>query len=1137
MPMNIQWGNGLESLADDLFQQLENDKVASPSDVFAQRECVVVPNRVQQAWLQQRFLFDLNRPASATPHVLANVDFPLLNLFVADWLYRMEHPENGIARPDPEQHPFSVKSIRWQLYAFLQSDALDGVFAPLHRYVDAHGAPDPRKCFKLAGRLAALFDQYQTFRPAMVAAWEIGKNTGTDESTAWQPELWRRLVAGKADQTYLAAFRKMDARLGLSRIAQTYRRIFVFAPTLMPGAHLAFFRALGKVLPVNVYLFNPSPVTDWFDRDTQRQRLQAHDSLERADDDFDSDSFDDMHPLLAAYARGSRDLVSGALDLTEGQITDLPQDVPANSVLATLQQSIVDGRPAAETASPMNDDGSIQLHLCHGKMREVEVLRDQLLKCFAERPNLQPRHVQVQAADLNAYAPYIEAVFSTSCPNAPSAIPFVLADRIAGGESQAAEAFRQLLELADSRFAAPELVDLLRCDAVARQFDIEATDVDSIADWLNQAGVRWGRDVGHRESVSKAAFEEQTTWIHGLDRLFLGYALGQDATGPTDISPCDCVEGGGAVLLGRLARFFQRTAAFADFGKFFHAPCEWADELDRLVDDFFVNDNETFMDVAILKKAIRLLRTGIETAGFGKMAPSLLVPVSVIRDFLSGHLAEPAGGTDLNKNAVVFCSLRPGSSTPREIQCLLGMGDSLFPRTESRPAYDLLRTCRKLGDRSQTIEDRMAFLEAILNARHRLLISYPAFSEEDNTPGCESVVVREMTEYLDATFGKKSYRTVLHRLHAFHPDYFAQRAGLFSFSKSNRNAALALRTPVAQSEAPSAAPPTAHPAKSIRLNITELARFFKNPAQYYCNRVLGVRLDAQSEGILADSEPFSPGPLEQFLIRDRIINVLLLDPMPNNAVETLRAQLVSDALLPLGQWGKNWFEGQTNDVESLLDTHWDRIGVLREALRARKAAPAQEHSLQLTVNGIHVTLDGKIPLIQPADADGANGGIALTFRCASPKADVRLGAWLSHLFLHASGQTVASIVVQGKKDGKDVKTHLLETPESANAVESLKALLSLYLDGLRRIPPFTPECALAFAEKEKTSPDSDALEAAKEKWFSGYSTLYNGDADPYFRSKLGAEGPFQEAASFAELARKIMGPMLKAEQSLKPLKA
>ncbi|MBW7908660.1 MAG: hypothetical protein H3C50_07040 [Kiritimatiellae bacterium] len=82
MALTISWGNNLERLADDLFAKLLKGKT-TPDDLFGRRDCVVVPNRTQQAWLQQRFLFDT--PRTTVPHVLANCDFPLLSLFVNDW--------------------------------------------------------------------------------------------------------------------------------------------------------------------------------------------------------------------------------------------------------------------------------------------------------------------------------------------------------------------------------------------------------------------------------------------------------------------------------------------------------------------------------------------------------------------------------------------------------------------------------------------------------------------------------------------------------------------------------------------------------------------------------------------------------------------------------------------------------------------------------------------------------------------------------------------------------------------------------------------------------------------------------------------------------------------------------------------
>lgn len=1118
MALNIRWGNSLETLADDLFAKLGQSKADIPSEVFQKRDCIVVPNRIQQAWLQQRFLYDMDRCKAPVPHVLANVDFPLLSLFVADWLHRMD-PANRSARPNPEEHPFSVKSLRWTIYDFLVSSDLDGDFDALKRYVQDSKSVgrDERKCFKLAGRLAALLDQYQTYRPEMMAAWEAGRNDATDRATVWEPALWRKLIQGRENQTYLAAYRRMKTELMNCGIGETYRRVFVFAPSMLAPAHLEFFRLVGGFMDVDFYLFNPSPSTDWFDRDSLKKLLRGPGLLDRPADD--GELLNLLHPLLGAYARGARDLAAAALDLTDGQIDDAFAVPEPDSVLHALQRALVDCDGSMKPG-PRKADGSIQIHLCHGKMREVEILRDQLLKCFDETTGLQPRNVQVQVADLNAYAPYVEAVFFSANPNAPDAIPFAIADRVAAGESRASEAFRQLLELADSRFSAPELLALLRYDGVARRFGFEPAEVDESALWLNRAGVRWGRDKAHRKSVSQADFSEETTWRHGLDRLILGYAMGQEPAppNPAGVFPCDRVEGDGAVRLGGLGRFYDMLVDFAEYAGRSHSPDEWAGRLESLLDDFFVSDNETYRDVGILKGAVRLLRTSGAAAGFAQA-----VPIAVVRDFLAGHLGETAGGSDLNRNAVVFSSLRPGSSTPRKIQCLLGMGDGLFPRTDNRPAYDLLRGARKMGDRSATIEDRLAFLEVLLNARQRLLVSYPAFSEEDNAPACESVAVRELTEYLDRKFGTgkegSPVSKIQHRLQAWHPAYFGgdpeNHPDLFSYSRHHCAAATSLLA--GESPAPPA-PAVAPPAQTLGVELKELIQFFDNPAKYYYRRVLGAEPRPVPDDLPEDTETFEPDSLEKWKVRNRLLQSFVEDETPKEREFTLE-EFVANGTVPLGKWGEQWLQDLAGEVESLLKESVPPIGTLREALMDQKKAEPRAWVVPIEVDGVAVVLSGSAPWIE--------GGRLLDYRCSTFKGRRLFATWLTHLLASAAGDQATSFDVQ--KGTQKLKVTELPSLASSAAKNMLADYLRLFLFHPAPPLPITPDAAWAYVDKLDGNEDQhiDAMKAAGKAWDSGTSSSPGDNQNPYYAAHFGKAGPLANEQKFVEMAKRIMEPLRK----------
>src|SRR5690606_6023713 len=66
----------------------------------------------------------------------------------------------------------------------------------------------------------------------------------------------------------------------------------------------------------------------------------------------------------------------------------------------------------AKLPEPFASDRTIEIHACHGLTRQVEVLRDVLVRLFDEMPDLQPRDVVVMAPNIDELAPVIDAVFS-----------------------------------------------------------------------------------------------------------------------------------------------------------------------------------------------------------------------------------------------------------------------------------------------------------------------------------------------------------------------------------------------------------------------------------------------------------------------------------------------------------------------------------------------------------------------------------------------------------------------------------------------------------------------------------------------------------------------------------------------------
>ncbi len=133
------------------------------------------------------------------------------------------------------------------------------------------------------------------------------------------------------------------------------------------------------------------------------------------------------HPLLASLGKQGRDFFDSLL----GQIAEehgiYPQDAELadDSLLHALQNDILRLRTRTpdERLALRADDRSLELHIAHSPLREVEILHDQLLARFAADPRLSPDQVVVLTPDIERYAPFIEAVFarregSPMCPTA-----------------------------------------------------------------------------------------------------------------------------------------------------------------------------------------------------------------------------------------------------------------------------------------------------------------------------------------------------------------------------------------------------------------------------------------------------------------------------------------------------------------------------------------------------------------------------------------------------------------------------------------------------------------------------------------------------------------------------------------------
>ena len=221
-----------------------------------------------------------------------------------------------------------------------------------------------------------------------------------------------------------------------------------------------------------------------------------------------------------------------------------PHPEPATTPCsAHLQRAVLDngdiaalGNAAWPRAAVDRHDPSLQFHACHTRLREVQVLHDQLRALLeADREGgerLRPRDIAVLAPDIDAYAPHIEAVFGGALGSARE-IPYTIADASPLASAPLAAAFLRLLELPLRALSVIDVLDLLAVPAIAARFDIDDNERGALQDWLDAAGARWAFDADDRARHG-AQRDAAYTLEFALDRLLLGYASGGE--GEDDIA-------------------------------------------------------------------------------------------------------------------------------------------------------------------------------------------------------------------------------------------------------------------------------------------------------------------------------------------------------------------------------------------------------------------------------------------------------------------------------------------------------------------------------------------------------------------------------------------------------------------------
>lgn len=686
---------------------------------------------------------------------------------------------------DADQAPYREQdALTWIIAHLLPGLLDDPAFAAVRSYLfQPEGGTDAQRLIDLSRCLSDLFDRYLLHRPELIAAWDQGIDwpdsaIAAPPAAAWQRRLWQTMTQDPRRQFRSVSAMAEDLKSTIRPDAgQIPERLSIWVSGSVAPAHLRFLESVGEHSRIGLYVLAPA-CEYWGDMHGRRQllrRLREHPQSLR---EFCAEHHVDLlHPLLASMGEVSRQqqMLMVDLDSSPWRMRDLTADrfdedtVSAEDRQSLLEELQEDIRSATDPVPrKLPRDSSIRIHSCHSAIREVEVLHDQIRQALEEDPDLATEEIIVFCPDLDHYAPLIQAVFGLNRPGTAGHLPYQIAGRSARRTRPLIEAWLNLLAVFDSRFSVTDILDLLNTEAVRERTGLSLSEVEQIADWLDDAGVRWGLDREHRESENLPA-TDLNTWQFGLDRLCLGYSMPPASSQMVgQVAALDRVEGLSGTTLGRLWSLISRFRQWRDRIGQERSMSEWREPLVRIARDFLETDHDE-TGYQIVLDAIDTVARLAEAGGFDAPVAFAVAVREVTRQL------DSVNSPSFSHGGIVFCDLGALRSLPTRVIALLGMNDGQFPRGDHSVGFDLMKLQRVPGDNSPRDEDRHLFLEAILAAEQQLIITYQGQDVRDQRPRAPSVPVQELLDVLEHTDDAEGIREsilIRHPLQAFSPQYF-----------------------------------------------------------------------------------------------------------------------------------------------------------------------------------------------------------------------------------------------------------------------------------------------------------------------------------------------------------------------------
>ncbi len=684
---------------------------------------VVVPNQAVSAWLKD----------GITIHnkICANMNFIILLTPVLQKIYLDNNPE----------HVFlDTNQIKFMIYEYLCSHSLDlsDGGGEVNQYLYQNNQLDISRVFLFATQLANIIQEYIYLRTDEVI--------NLTKFPKWQQQLIRYILNTEY-KTYIDIYCYFMNHDLEDMILP--KRLFIFGITSLYPSQLIILKKLSN--KINIFWYYQSPSLNYYGdllsihtKQKIEQKLLKYPNLT-----LDDLYLTDGNPILSTLGQQSREYIEllRSNDIEPFSINTQFKEQHFDSLLKLIQYDIkqinyridsnyrlLNNKDYYVDPVYIKDISSIKINSCHNKMREVQVMFNEIAKLLDTNPDYSYKDILITAPNIEDYVDLIEAVFDNEYLYDKSDNKYHILYNITGNKRRKNFAILECIQLILNppyHLPVSYLIDVLSQNIIQNALDINQNDINKIKLWLEVNNIYFGYDQNDYEEYGFDNYKS-----HSLTSLLERLVLGSLTTNELDLKQLITYTINNQVYIP------YHDLDFIDI-KLINKLIKIVELLKQIRDIVYINNTHyqehnisTYIDA--IKLILNTLNIDISLDNINlfmeeliKTKQNLKVNLLIINQLINNYINN-GNSRFLFNGKITVSSMHLMRSIPYKCVYVLGLNFGEFPKYFEQNKLSILAKEWYLADRNYYIEDKQIFLDIILAAQDRLYLSYIGRDEKSN---------------------------------------------------------------------------------------------------------------------------------------------------------------------------------------------------------------------------------------------------------------------------------------------------------------------------------------------------------------------------------------------------------------------